>query len=623
MVSPDMTEQPILLGLNTDERENASADMGGPDVNSAKQSEPVDRSGPVGPLSMTEQSALLGLKMYRTENTPVYQGGPAMISAGRGEPVNRSGPVASQSTYEQPALIGLVTDDRGNASTGPVGHDLFLAERRETVDRPVLVGPHNGTEQSVFLGFYVDRLEHAPASTVVPDVVMYRNQSFADRPAEQDETRRPVGTEWKHAENDANGPTAGGPVAQLCNADPLCPRGMPFKNDLLQPLAVGPVGQPTITGPQGKLVSEPDCRRMNRIHSGPGGSTGVLNTVNQTSSNVPTDRLNIGTFGRPANSADATPSSDSGVHSWKEQWENMSENSTEDASGQPVRSDCGSLGRVHMSDIRTPPNTEEEGDSDYPWMDRLVSRKLYGSSSDAMYGEDGRFLYSAVTGVGSDRGADIVALSDFSDDSEETEVGRLAGCRGPITGQPILVPDDVVPIPWDPPVDSGGGCLLASKVKMSYGDVYNQPCYRFKSSVLQWDREVLPEVSDPEFKPCANRLINEALPRDEDALVDSECPEVIRCFVKSLRMVQSIWGEHDARLSEQGTVCTTPGCQCYIQKQIMLDKFVDGILTDDSESEESADWDSTDSDSEGVVPRTYTPPPPEETQPEVCKPEET
>ena len=143
---------------------------------------------------------------------------------------------------------------------------------------------------------------------MVPDVVMYRNQSFADRTAEQDETHRPVGTEWIHAENDANGPTAGGPVALLCNSDPLCPRGVLFMNDLLQPLTVGPVGQPTITGPLGKHVSEPDGRRMNRIQSGPGVSTSILDTVNQIGSNVPTDRLNIGTFGRLANSADATPS---------------------------------------------------------------------------------------------------------------------------------------------------------------------------------------------------------------------------------------------------------------------------------------------------------------------------
>ena len=49
-VSPDTTEQPLLLGLNTDERETAPTDMGGSDVNSAKNSE-------CGPLNMTEQPA--------------------------------------------------------------------------------------------------------------------------------------------------------------------------------------------------------------------------------------------------------------------------------------------------------------------------------------------------------------------------------------------------------------------------------------------------------------------------------------------------------------------------------------------------------------------------------------
>ena len=119
----------------------------------------------------------------------------------------------------------------------------------------------------------------------------------------------------------------------------------------------------------------------------------------------------------------------------------MSENSTDGASEQTVRSNCGKSRRGHMSDIRAPPNTEEEGDSDYPWTDRLLSRELDGSSSKAVYGEDGRFLYNAVTGYGSDssaansgklgRNSDIVALSDFSDDTEETGVRQLSGCRIP------------------------------------------------------------------------------------------------------------------------------------------------------------------------------------------------
>ena len=157
--------------------------------------------------------------------------------------------------------------------------------------------------------------------------------------------------------------------------------------------------------------------------------------------------------------------------------------------------------------------------------------------------------------------------------------------------------------------------ILESKVEMSDEEMYNRRYHPVKSSMLQWDRGVLPEHSDPEFSPCVMRLVSEALARDEDPLVDNEYPELIRCMVKSFRMLRSMWAEHDARLREQGTVCTTPGCQCHRRAHIMYRKFANGMETDDSESDEIADWNgrsygmrNTNSDSEGVVPRTYTPP---------------
>ena len=90
-------EQPVLFGLNTDERGNDSAGPVGPDVDSAGRGEPVDRSGPMGP----------------------------------------------QSNAEQPVLLGLHTDGRGNAPAGPVGHDVILAGRGETVEQ---AGPSGPTE---------------------------------------------------------------------------------------------------------------------------------------------------------------------------------------------------------------------------------------------------------------------------------------------------------------------------------------------------------------------------------------------------------------------------------------------------------------------------------------------
>ena len=232
-------------------------------------------------------------------------------------------------------------------------------------------------------------------------------------------------------------------------------------DDPPHPLTLDPVGQPPITGPSDKHVSELGCGRINQIQNYPGGSTGILDTASQTSSNVSADRLNIGTFGRVATSVGATPSSDSGIHSWKEQWENRSELSSDDALGQPVRSDWSSSERVHTSDIRTPPNTEEERDSDYPWRDRMVSRILCGSSSDALGEENNGCSYSTVSGVASERYADIAVLSDFSDESDEAERTQLADGRGLGTGQPILIPDDVAPLP----VIGGYGRYFAREIK--------------------------------------------------------------------------------------------------------------------------------------------------------------
>ena len=80
-VSPDTTGQPLLLGLNTEERENAPTDMGG-----SEHSEPVNRLGPVSPLNTTEQPASLGLQMDGTENISVYQEGSTTFLAGQDEP---------------------------------------------------------------------------------------------------------------------------------------------------------------------------------------------------------------------------------------------------------------------------------------------------------------------------------------------------------------------------------------------------------------------------------------------------------------------------------------------------------------------------------------------------------
>ena len=72
-----------------------------PNMNLAGRREPVDWSGPVGPQSNTEQPVLLGLNTDERGNAPAGPVGPDVILAGRGVTVDRPGLVGSQNRTEQ------------------------------------------------------------------------------------------------------------------------------------------------------------------------------------------------------------------------------------------------------------------------------------------------------------------------------------------------------------------------------------------------------------------------------------------------------------------------------------------------------------------------------------------
>ena len=171
------------------------------------------------------------------------------------------------------------------------------------------------------------------------------------------------------------------------------------------------------------------------------GSTGILGPVNQTGSPSRSDFTKIGTINGPASSGDTPPSSDSGVHSLGEQWENMSTNSIDMESEQNERPTYGSTMRRRVSDTSVPPDTEEGEDLDYPWTDSLLERESDENSSIEIQKSDRKVQFNKVTVYVSEtsmvhsgtdgRNSDIGALSDISDDDEETGVEQLPGCQIP------------------------------------------------------------------------------------------------------------------------------------------------------------------------------------------------
>ena len=224
---------------------------------------------------------------------------------------------------------------------------MSSAGRRKPVDQSGLVGPQNKTEQPVLLGLDADQVGTVPAGPVGPDIIIDRIQPVAEGPVGQCSTRHPVGTDGMFPTSDSDQPTADGPVGRfithspvgpdsilsMCDPDrpvadgpvgqsfilgPVGPRRMFSLDELNQPVAVGPVGQPFTPGPVGTHARVSDDKRMDRIDDSPVGSTGKLDPAKQTESPIQTDFMKIGTINEPASLGDTPPSSDSGVHSFRQ-----------------------------------------------------------------------------------------------------------------------------------------------------------------------------------------------------------------------------------------------------------------------------------------------------------------
>ena len=89
-------------------------------------------------------------------------------------------------------------------------------------------------------------------------------------------------------------------------------------------MADGPVGQSFTLGPVGPCGIVSKCKPDDPIADSPVGSTETPDPVDQKERPIQIDIMKIVTTDEPASHVDTPPSSDSGIHSWGEQWENMS-----------------------------------------------------------------------------------------------------------------------------------------------------------------------------------------------------------------------------------------------------------------------------------------------------------
>ena len=108
-----------------------------PNMDLAGRREPVDRLGRVGPLSTTEQPVLLGLNTDERGNAPAGPVGPDVILAGRRETVDRPGLLGPQNKTEQLVFLGLDADRVRHVPASTVDPDVMMYQNQSVTDGPV------------------------------------------------------------------------------------------------------------------------------------------------------------------------------------------------------------------------------------------------------------------------------------------------------------------------------------------------------------------------------------------------------------------------------------------------------------------------------------------------------
>ena len=86
-----------------------------------------------------------------------------------------------------------------------------------------------------------------------------------------------------------------------------------------------------------------------------------------------------------ASLGDTPPSSDLGMHSWGEQWENMSISTADTEAERNLRPGICSPTGWRVSDTRVPPNTEEDEVIVCPWMNCLLREESDGLLSNYLW----------------------------------------------------------------------------------------------------------------------------------------------------------------------------------------------------------------------------------------------
>ena len=186
------------------------------------------------------------------------------------------------------------------------------------------------------------------------------DQPVADGPVGPSVALGPVGPDGTLSQCNSDQPVADGPVGPFITLSPVGSDGMHSLCDSDQPVADGPVGSSVALGPVGPGGTLSQCNCDHPAADGQVGSSVELGLVGPRGMSLQIDIYKVVTTDEPMNSVGTSPSSDSGIHSLGEQWEDTSVITTDAEEEQNRTSRIYTPTQRCVIDTCVPTNTEED-----------------------------------------------------------------------------------------------------------------------------------------------------------------------------------------------------------------------------------------------------------------------
>ena len=222
-------------------------------------------------------------------------------------------------------------------------------------------------------------------------------------------------------------------------------------------------------------------------------------------------------------------SSDSGVQSWTEQWENMSDVSLNDSYDNPGNTLQGIPGEMSQLLFGAPPNTEVESDSDCPVTDSSVTDIFDRCPSECMSDEDGYKAGRKLQSSTEDSDSDIAVLSDFSDDSSIFGIRKVLRHRVPYRGRKPPLKHGYAPAPRTPPV----------KAK-THADRWQYEKNSTRAQYTRWLYGTPLDHREADFVEYVRYFTNICLNVNHDPRLDRYYPRLVRSLARAARVVRTL-----------------------------------------------------------------------------------